>query len=105
MTARFAHPRGVLAQLLDMSPQDVPDRWIRDKVIFGLITEYYSPSLEILRELEDPQPGTIPRLGAVGTTLDKETYARRVKRRIAILEKDQQVRTKGISALLRRLFQ
>ncbi|GAU08184.1 hypothetical protein [Desulfoplanes formicivorans] len=104
MTARFAHPRGVLADLLDMPPENIPDSWIRDKAIFSLITEYYGPSLEILRKLEHPDPTVIPKLDAVGTTLDKATYAKRVRSRIAILEERKQARKKGVTAFISRLF-
>ncbi len=81
MAARFAHPRGVLADLLDTNPEEIPDRWLRDKQVFALITEYYSPSLDVLRGLENPDPTMIPKLDAVGTTLDKDEYAERVKAR------------------------
>ena len=104
MAARFAHPRGVLADLLDTNPEEIPDRWLRDKQVFTLVTEYYSPSLEILRGLENPDPTVIPKLDAVGTTLDKEEYAARVKARIGVLEKKKQAREKGPLSFLRTLL-
>jgi hypothetical protein len=104
MTERFAHPRGVLADLLDSDPQEIHDDWLRDKEIFTLLTEYYSPSLSVLRELESPVPGVIPRLNAVGTTLDKKAYADRVRARIALLEQKKQAREKGAFSFLYKLF-
>ncbi|WP_462323878.1 hypothetical protein [Desulfoplanes sp.] len=100
MVARFAHPRGVLADLLDMDPQKIPERWLRDKEVFALVTEYYSPSLEVLRGLEEPDPTVIPQLDAVGTTRDKDEYATRVAARIAVLEKKKQGRKKGFFSVL-----
>jgi hypothetical protein len=104
MTERFSHPRGVLADLLDMNPQEIPDSWLGDKEIFTLITEYYSPSLSVLRELESPVPGVIPRLNTVGTTRDKEEYANRVKARIAFLEQKKQTRKNGPFSWIRKLL-
>ncbi len=104
MAARFAHPRGVLADLLDMNPDTIPDRWLHDKEVFALLVEYYSPSLTILRELEDPDPCTIPHLPAGGTTLDRTSYAQRVRARIDKLETRRQARFKGPLALFWKLF-
>jgi hypothetical protein len=104
MNARFAHPRGVLAELLDMNPQEIPDRWLRDREIFTLLTEYYSPSLSVLRELESPVPGVIPRLNAVGTTRDKDEYADLVRARITALEQKEQAKKNGLFALIKRLL-
>lgn len=104
MTERFAHPRGVLADLLDSDPQEIHDDWLRDKEIFTLLTEYYSPSLSVLREIESPVPGVIPRLNAVGTTLDKEAYAERVRARITALEQKKQAKKSGLSGLVKRLL-
>ncbi|MFA6811054.1 MAG: hypothetical protein WCR47_08360 [Desulfoplanes sp.] len=96
MPNRFANPRGVLAELLEIPAEDIPEIWLKDTKIFGLITEYYGPSLKILEELETSDTNTIPRLNAIGTTLDKKEYARKIRARITHIQKiAQQKNRKG----------
>jgi len=96
MHKRFANPRGVLAEILDIPAEEIPEIWLKDTKIFRLITEYYSPSLKVLEELEAQDTKIIPRLNAIGTTLDKKEYAAKIRARITQLqEAAQQKRRKG----------
>ncbi len=82
MHKRFANPRGVLAEVLDMPAEEIPAHWLKDLQILGLLTEYYGPSLKVLEELEDPDTSAIPRLNAIGSTLDKKEYGSKIRARI-----------------------
>ena len=89
MHNRFANPRGVLAEVLDMRAEDIPADWLKDIKILGLLTEYYSPSLKILEELADPNRNTIHGMNAIGTTLDKQEYGAKIRARITRLQESK----------------